>query len=583
MCGIIGYKGSENASPIIINGLKRLEYRGYDSWGVAIKNDKIEVLKKVGKISKFSEKIPESKIAVAHTRWGTHGKVTEANSHPHTGCKGKIAVVHNGIIENYQELKKELEKKGHIFKSETDSEVIPHLIEEYRGPNNFLEAAMLALRQLEGNYAVVIIEEGSDTMIGARNGSPLVVGIKGKSWFMASDVPAFLEHTNQVVFLDDGEMAVAGKELNFFEIKSGEQLKKESSKVNLDITQAEKGKYPYFFIKEIMEQGESLRRTLNQDRKLLLKAAEAINKSKSITVVACGTAYNASLIGSYFLREIADKKADVILGSEFDSMLKFIDKESLVIAVSQSGETADVLGPIKLAKNKGATIISLVNVQGSSLYRISDIALPLYAGPEIAVASTKAFTSQGILMALIAFACKGKFEEGKKLLEDTARKIKAMLGKRTDQETRELAEIICKKDIFCIGRGSNFPVALEAALKIKEVTCLHAEGLAGGELKHHTLALIEEGTPCIVFFSNDKQKKDMLSNAAEVKARGGFMVGIGPERHEIFDYFITVPEAGIISPLINMIPAQLLTYHLGIKLGCEIDYCKGLAKSVTVK
>ncbi len=580
MCGIMGYKGNNDATSIVINGLKRLEYRGYDSWGVAIKNSGLEVIKKVGKIGQFSDRLPKSTIAIGHTRWATHGLVTEENSHPHTDCKGKIAVVHNGIIENYIELKDELKKKGHEFSSDTDSEVIPHLVEEYSRDNGLLEAARLALNRLEGNFAVVIIEEGSDIMLGARRGSPLVVGVKGKEVFMASDVPAFLEHTNSVMFLDDGEMAVANESLNVLDIVTGKEIKKEISTVKWDITQAQKGSYPHFMLKEIMEQGSSLRGTLNQDDALLQNASNLINSSKDIIMVACGTAYHASLVGACYFREVAGKRPTVVLGSEFDS--EFIDEKTIVIAVSQSGETADVMGPVKAAKEKGAKILAIVNVQNSSLYRMADISLPINAGPEIAVASTKAFTSQVALLTLIAFSCANRLKEGRELIEDTAKKAADVLSK-TNDDAKQLALSLPEKDMFFIGRGINYPIALEAALKVKEVSYIHAEGLAAGELKHGTLALIEKGTPCIVFFSNDKHKQDTIGNAAEIKARGGYIIGIGPENNSTFDKFINVPDASVASPLLNVVPAQLLTYHLGVKRGCEIDHCRNLAKSVTVK
>lgn len=584
MCGIICYKGKKNATEIVTDGLKRLEYRGYDSWGIAFKNDKLDIIKKVGKIGDFygASKLKESHVAIGHTRWATHGGATEANAHPHISCDKKIAVVHNGIIENFQELRKELEKR-HKFVSETDTEVIPHLIEENMHLG-FEEAVKAALKRLEGNYAIVAVHEKEEKIIAAKKGSPLVLGLGDGEYFIASDVPAFLKHTNKVIFLDDEELVTINKEIKIYSLKTNKEIKKETSEIKWTLEQAQKNGYPHYMLKEISEQKETLKRAINQDEKEIKKIAEEINKGFGTFFVACGTAYHAALTASYIFSKITKKHINVVLASEFPSYEHFLTEKTLVIPISQSGETADVLEAVKAAKEKKSKIISIVNVTGSTLMRQSDVFFQTNAGPEIAVASTKAFTSQLALLTLLAYACDGKFEEGKKVLEKTAGYTGEMLSKEFGEQIKKLAKKIKDKEhLFIIGRSVNYPIALETALKIKEVSYIHAEGFAGGELKHGTLALIEQGTPCIVFASDDDNKKEILSNAMEIKARGGYIIGISPENNEVFDYFIKVPDKGGLSPIINIIPAQLLAYYLSVERGHNPDTPKNLAKSVTVK
>lgn len=582
MCGIIGYKGDENATSIIIEGLKSLEYRGYDSWGLAMKNGKISILKKVGMVGNFNGKLPKSNIAIGHTRWATHGGVTEANAHPHTDCSARIAVAHNGIIENYQDLKQELISKGHRFNSETDTEVIPHLIEELMKSNTFESATKLAIKKLKGNYAILVIHEDENKMIAARNGSPLVVGIKGNGYFAASDIPAFLNHTREVIFLDDNEMALINDEIKFQNILNGSEISKKTSKIEWEIEQAQKGNYEHYMLKEIIEQKQSIINAVTQDAKKIKDFVEAINNSLGIFFVACGTAYHAALVGSYLFSSITKKHVNVVLGSEFPNYKDFINERSLIIPISQSGETADVIASVKSAKEKGAKIYSIVNVVSSSLVRHSDYFLPLGAGPEMAVASTKAFTSQAAVLALLAFACANKIDEGKEKLSGLINKANMLINGSFLDCMKTLSQQIIKDNIFTIGRSANYPIALEAALKIKEVSYIHAEGYAGGELKHGPIALIERGTPCIVFASNDKNKYDIISNATEIKARGGYIIGISPERNEVFDYWVFVPDAGELSPIMNVIPAQLLAYYLALNKDLDPDKPRNLAKSVTV-
>lgn len=584
MCGIIGYKGNRNATEIVVEGLKRLEYRGYDSWGVAIKGKKIDLIKKVGKIGEFhnTSTLKKSKIAIGHTRWSTHGRVTEDNAHPHMSCDKKIAVVHNGIIENFQELKKELQK-NHKFSSETDTEVIPHLIEENMD-SGFEEAVKKTIKRLEGNYAIVVINKDEEKIIAARKGSPLILGLGKNEIFIASDTPAFLKYTNKVIFLDDEEFVVINEKIKICNLKTDKEIIREKKEIRWNLEQAQKNGYPHFMIKEIFEQQTTLRRAIKQDDEKIKKIAGEINKSFGTFFVACGTAYHAALTASYIFSRITKKHINIVLASEFPNYEHFLTKKTLVIPISQSGETADVLDAVKSAKEKGAKIISIVNVIGSTLMRQSDNYFQTNAGPEIAVASTKAFTSQLALLTLLAYACNGELEKGKKRLENTADCIKKILKEEFEKKIRELAAKIKEKNhIFLIGRSVNYPIALEAALKIKEVSYIHAEGFAGGELKHGTLALIEEGTPCIVFVADDENKKEIISNAMEIKSRGGYIIGISPEDNEAFDYFIKVPNSGSLSPIINIIPSQLLAYHLGRERGCDIDRCRNLAKSVTVK
>jgi len=584
MCGIIGYKGKQNATKIVIEGLKKLEYRGYDSWGIALKTDKIELIKKVGKIGKFSDtnKLKESNMAIAHTRWATHGKVTEENSHPHTSCDGKIAVVHNGIIENFQELRKELGKK-HKFKSETDTEVIPHLIEDniHLG---FEEAVKKAVSKIKGRYAILVMNADSDRLIAVRRGSPLIAGIKNGEKFIASDIPAFLEHTKDVMYLDDNEMIVVDGDIEFFNLETGEELKKRRITIDWDSKQAEKGEHKHFLIKEIMEQKDTIMRATNQKDEEILKVADEIKNAYGTFFTGCGTAGKVCMVGEYIFSKVANKHINSVVSSEFPNYNHFLKDKTLIITVSQSGETADVMEAVETAKKKGAKIISLVNVMGSSLQRSSDYAFMINAGPEKAVASTKVTTAQIAVTMLLAYATANKLQEGKRLLMETAAKVNDMLNPRYESRIEKLAEELKdSSNMYIIGKSLNYPVALEAAIKIMEVSNIHAQGFAGGEMKHGPLALIEMNSPVMTIVGNDESKQEILSNAMEAKARGGYIIGVAPENNDVFDYWIKVPDVGNASPIVNLIPIQILAYHLALKRGCDPDYCRNLAKSVTVK
>lgn len=588
MCGIIAYIGNRNASSVVLNGLRSLEYRGYDSCGIAVLNGDIEMRKDVGKVDAVNSKVNflevEGKIAIAHTRWATHGSVTKENAHPHFSNNKKIAVVHNGIIENYQELRKRLISKGFRFYSDTDTEVIPNLIEYYMIENHdFLDAVKLALKDLKGNYAVVIMNKDREEIVAARKESPLVVGVGKGEYFVASDIPAFLEYTKDVIYLNDGDIVSLNHRMIIFNLNENREVQRKIETIQWDAEQAKKGAFDHFMLKEISEQADVIKRAINQNKETVLEIAESIKKARGIYFVACGTAYHACLAASYKFSKIAKKHVNICLASEFPNYEDFLIPESLVIAVSQSGETADVLGAIRAAKSKGAKVISIVNVMGSSLVRESDEALMQNAGPEISVLSTKSYTSQLAILTLLAYAIDDRYEEGREKLKDLINHIYYLTSINTRNYIKKLANKLKNVDhIYTIGRSLQYTTALEAALKIKEVTYIHAEGFAGGELKHGSIALIEKGTPCIVFTSTDTES-DIISNAMELKSRGGYIIGIGPKNNEVFDFFIKVRESEEANSICQIIPVQILAYQLALLRGCDPDKPRNLAKSVTVK
>ncbi len=586
MCGIIGYKGSREAGPILIDSLKRLEYRGYDSYGFAtVSEGRLITRKSVGRISDNNEKhaLPGN-IGIGHTRWATHGGVTEYNAHPHTDCRGSVAVVHNGIIENFQSLKNELLSRGHRFASETDTEIIPHLIEEFLAMG-FEEAVKRAVEKIRGRYAVVAIQKDSDRVVAVRRGSPLIIGVgENNDFYVASDIPAFLEHTRNVMYLDDNQMVVLNERPEFFDLETGKRISKRVVEIQWDAKQAEKGEYGHYLIKEIMEQKNTIMRAINQRDEDITRIADEINRAFGTFVTGCGTAGKVCLAAEYLFSRIANKHINFIVSSEFPNYQHFLKEGGLLIAVSQSGETADVLEAIDAAKRKNVKVISLVNVMGSTLDRMSDHTFLINAGPEKAVASTKATTAQLALVTLLAYACAGRLQEGKSLLMEAASKVNDMLNPRYEDRIRDLAENLKDQpNVYIIGRSLNYPMALEAAIKIMEVSNIHAQGFAGGELKHGPLALIEEGVPVIVLTGNDEVRGDVIGNAMEAKTRGAFIIGVGPERNDVFDYWLRTPDVGDASPIVNIIPIQILAYHLGVLKGCDPDYCRNLAKSVTVK
>ncbi len=596
MCGIFGYVGSRrDAGRIAIEGLKNLEYRGYDSWGVACKRgETLTVSKDVGPIGTVDSDLyaAECSLAIAHTRWATHGGVTQRNAHPHLSEDGQIAVVHNGIVENYLELKRDLKAKGHTFQSETDTEVIPHLIEEeLKECGDFAAAVRRACMHFEGRYAVLALHTKSNTLVAARTGSPLIVGVeqrKGsaeRGYFIASDIPAFMAHTKTVQYIDDGEMVVTdGKSILFSDIATGEERPKREVAITWNVEQAQKGDFEHYMLKEIMDQKESVARAVNQDAEQIRTLAGAIHGAKGTFLVGCGTAAKACMAAEYFFSVIAQKHVNFAPASEFKLFHHFLRKESLLIVVSQSGETADVLEAMHVAKSKGAKVLAIVNSEGSTIDREADYSLLINAGPERAVASTKALTGQLAVLLQIAYALAERLHDGKTLLLETSSTINDMLNPRFVERLEDIAERIKdEEDLYIIGKSWNYPMAMESAIKIQEVSYVHAEGFAAGELKHGPIALIEEGTPCIVLTGKDEVQQDILSNAMELKARGAFIIGVGPERSEVFDEWIKVPDAGAAQAIVNIIPIQVLAYELAVKRGKNPDMPRNLAKSVTVK
>jgi glucosamine--fructose-6-phosphate aminotransferase (isomerizing) len=589
MCGIFGYVGNKsNAAEIVLDGLKRLEYRGYDSWGVAavpVSSQRIAVKKKAGKIGDANVRdLPKSTLAFGHTRWATHGGVTDLNAHPHLDCSGTIALIHNGIFENYEEIKKKLATRGHHFRSETDTEVAVHLIEEYAHSMMFTKAVQKAFNDMKGLNAIIVLDTRDHKLIAARNGSPLVVGFGSGENFLASDAAALLPHTKQVHYLEDDQMAIlAPHGVILFHAKTGEHMYPKKQHLTWNIEDAEKGDYPYFMLKEIYEQ-PGVVADIAANALYTETHAGHIKKSRGAYLVGCGTAFYAAIAGEYLFSKIAKRHVNVAIGSEFGYHLDFLNRDSLVIAISQSGETMDILESVKKAKLKGAKILALVNVLGSTLYREADYKTLIDAGPEKGVASTKAFIGMLAHLTLMAYAVSGKTSDGVSVLTRAVLSMKKVLSDATVQKIRGLAKKLKKSEhIYVIGRGLSYPTALETALKIKEISYIHAEGLAAGELKHGPLALVTRGTPCIAYLPNDETYGANLAGAMEMKARGGYIIGISHKPHEVFDYFIQVPDAGVATIMPNVVVAQLLAYELTIARGLDPDMPRNLAKSVTVK
>ncbi len=596
MCGIFVYLGPrDDAAAIVLEGLKRLEYRGYDSWGLAVPSvDGLKVERRVGKIGGVSAEddaiaiLDHSNIAIGHTRWATHGGVTERNAHPHLSCDGQIGIIHNGIVENAQELKEELLAAGHHLASETDSAVIAHLIEAALRDRSFPEAVRHAFRRLRGRNAIVALGSTDHEVVVAKSGSPIVIGVGGSDaapeLFVSSDMPALLTHTNRVVWLGDHEMAVLNGAARFAMIETGAAVERIAETVAWAPEQAERGEHAYFMIKEIHEQRDAVQRAINQPPALLDEVAAVMRVAQEVCFVGCGTAGVVGRIGTYLFADIAGRATSAILGSEFKNYRHSMHERTLLIAISQSGETADLLEAVDVALARGSRVVAVVNVPGSMLTRKAHYTLLVQAGPEKAVASTKATLGQVAVLGLLAHACAGQAGHGHALLTHVAAHIDSLLTPEYLGQVRALAErLAAADDLYVIGRGINYPVALEAAIKVQEVSYIHAEGLAGGELKHYAIALIGPGTPCIILASNDETRAEILSNAAQVKARGGFTIGVGPENHEIFDAHLPVPDGGGLSPLLTLIPLQLLAYYLACARGHDPDMPRNLAKSVTVK
>ncbi|MEK6808020.1 MAG: glutamine--fructose-6-phosphate transaminase (isomerizing), partial [Nanoarchaeota archaeon] len=538
MCGIISYIGPRDATEIVVSGLKKLEYRGYDSFGFVIKNNSdFKIAKKVGRVSEATAEglgLPKSNLAVGHTRWATHGGVTEANAHPHVSNNGKIVVVHNGIIENYQEQKKFLESQGFKFYSQTDTEIIPNTIEYHMRKYDFTEACKHSLSHLQGQYALVVMYKDENKLIAVRKEAPLVLGIGEGEFFVASDVPAFIDYTKKVIFLNEMDMAIIHNGVKVFNLIKNSFVDRDITNIDWDAEQAKKGNFEHFFMKEVSEQASAIERVVGLDKQIISEIAEDINKAKGIYLVACGTASFACMQASYLFSKIARKHVNICIASEFPHFKHFLTQDSLIITVSQSGETADVLDAMRAAKTAGSNIISITNVMGSTAMRESHKSILQRAGPEICVLSTKSYTTQLAIFTLLAYELAGKLDEGREKLKEVVRYIYYLTSENTRKFTQEIAKNLrYAQHIYLIGKGPQYPTALEAALKIKEVSYVHAEGYAGGELKHGNIALIEYGTPCIVFTSNETEK-EIISNAMELKARGGYIIGVGPNNNPAF-------------------------------------------------
>jgi glutamine---fructose-6-phosphate transaminase (isomerizing) len=586
MCGIFGYVGKLNkAAEITLEGLKLLEYRGYDSWGVAVKQGKKIVFEKhVGKIGDAKVNLPESTLGIGHTRWATHGGVTEKNAHPHMDCAKTIAVVHNGIVENFQELKADLIKKGHKFVSETDTEVIPHLVEENLKHEGFSSSVRDAFNALKGLNAVVVANAVSKEIVAAKTGSPLIAGIGDGELFIASDASAIVRHTKKVIFLKDNEMVIIGKDIQLISLPGGERIEVKPETVNWSYEISTKGIYPDFMIKEIYEQPTVIRNIANNYSDQIEKLAKIIKNARGTYFIGAGTASYAALAGTYLLSKIAKRHVNTTVASEFNYLEDFLTKESLIIALSQSGETIDVVEPLNRAKEKGCKVFAITNTLGSSIYRMADYNMLLNAGPEKAVASTKAYIAKVSVILMLAYAFIGEIEKAKEILLNTANEIQRLTSKDSVDQIKNVAKFLSKvRNVYSIGRGVSYSSALESALKIKEVSYIPTEGLAGGELKHGTLALISKGVPCIVFAPLDETHESIISNAIEIKARGGTIIGISPQRAEVFDHFIEVKDLDCGSYIAQVVVAQLLAYYIAVRLGLDPDKPRNLAKSVTVK
>ncbi len=612
MCGIVGYIGKRNATPIIIEGIKRLEYRGYDSSGIAILNDEkeLKIFKESGKIIELERALPSPEqtfgnVGIAHTRWATHGEPNTINAHPHTGCKGKIAVVHNGIIENHMNLRNKLESEGHKFKSDTDSEVLAHLIEHFlKIENNLKIAVQDALKLVEGTFGIAVIsQENPDSIIAARKGSPLILGIGEDEFFVTSDVTAIIIHTKKVIYLEDDEIVTINHESYQITNLQNEDIEADISIVDWDVSSIDKGEYKHFMLKEIFEQPTSIYNAFRgrlygrlSTVKLggLNMTGEELRRVKRLQIIACGTSWHAALIGKHIIENLARIPVEVEYASEYRYRNPIIPEDTIVFAISQSGETADTLAGLREAQAKGARVLGITNTIGSTIARESDGGTYIHAGVEIGVASTKAFTSQVTILTLLAVLL-GRMKDlqptfGKSFireLELIPKKIEVILQK--SNEIRKIAKTIKNfPNALYLGRGVNYPVALEGALKLKEISYIHAEGYPAAEMKHGPIALIDENMPVIAIAPDDEIYEKIISNLEEVKARNGRIISIATEGDErikqISESVIYVPKTiRTLQPLLTVIPLQLLAYHVADLRGLDVDQPRNLAKSVTVE
>ncbi len=609
MCGIVGYIGNKNVAEVIINGLRRLEYRGYDSVGIAALNIRLIVQKQKGKVSDLNavlkyEDFKGFNCGIGHTRWATHGEPNDVNAHPHTDCKGEIALVHNGIIENYAAIKKILLEHNHTIKSETDTEVLVHLIEYYHQTLPLVDAVQKTLTKVEGTYGIVVISKKEpDKLVAARNGSPLIIGVGDGDMIVASDASAIVEHTRNVIYVSDGEIIeITRNNVKTYNLEK-QKIEKHTDKIDWDIADIEKQGFAHFMLKEIFEQPETIQnafrgRILLEDGKTRLDGLrlteDELNAIRRIIFIACGTSWHAGLIGEYLIEEYARIPVEVEYASEFRYRSPILDKGDLVIVISQSGETADTLAALREAKARGVKVLGITNVVGSTIARESDGGVYIHAGPEIGVASTKAFTSQITVLILLTFyLARRKYmtaDAGREFLQEligAPKLVKHILDK--NDEIKTIAQLYQHhRNFLYLGRGIQFPVALEGALKLKEISYIHAEGYPAAEMKHGPIALIDEDMPVVFIAVKDEVYQKVVSNMQEVKARKGKIIAIATEGDEEIkkyaDHVIYVPGTRkIVSPLLTVIPLQLLAYHIAVLRGCNVDQPRNLAKSVTVE
>jgi glutamine---fructose-6-phosphate transaminase (isomerizing) len=614
MCGIIGYIGQKQVLPILIDGLRRLEYRGYDSAGVAVlRNGQIELRRSAGKLARLEEAIAisplEGEYGIGHTRWATHGRPTEENAHPHVDCTGRIVVVHNGIIENYLDLKHQLQKEGHVFVTETDTEIVAHLVEREMRQDGLENAVRRALLYMRGLFALVLMSaDDPNKIVTVRNGPPIVVGLGEGEFFVASDIPAILSHTRDVVFLGDEEMAVITQSGVEFTDYSGRAVSNKSTRVAWDPVMAEKAGYKHFMLKEIFEQPMAIKetvlgRTSLESGKVFLHEIQipdqALREVERIVILACGTSWHAALIGKFMIESVARVPVDVDYGSEYRYRDPIVSPNTLTVVITQSGETADTLAALREAKKRGARSISICNVVGSMATRETEGTIYTHAGPEIGVASTKAFTSQLVALHLLALYL-GQVR-GTLTPDDARPHIEGLMQLpllieevlKSEPLTEEIARRFYQRsDFLFLGRGINYPIALEGALKLKEISYIHAEGYPAGEMKHGPIALIDDQMPIVTIAPADHVFEKMVGNIQEAKARGGSVIALATERHNgikdlldpAHDFLLTVPDAHpLITPVLMVIPLQLLSYHIAVRRGCDVDQPRNLAKSVTVE
>jgi glucosamine--fructose-6-phosphate aminotransferase (isomerizing) len=588
MCSIIGIVGKNVVAPVLVESLKRMEYRGYDSVGLAtLSTNKISVRKGIGKVSQVNSNLNlagmEGSVGIGHTRWATHGGVTDYNAHPHPCCTNDIAVVHNGIIENYKELKEELVKKGHKFRSETDSEVIAHLLEDHYNPRKDIKSAMMeTVKRLDGSYAfVAMFSNGS--LACARLDEPLVIGISDNAYYASSDVLGFLQYTDQAVFLDNRDMAIIDKaNIDIFNF-GGEVVARGVTKVAWELADVNKGEFAHYTIKEIFEQRTSIKAATYQEERKIKAFCDAIASAGNLILTGSGTSYHTSLITTMVGSRLMKKRFEPVMASEFKYNMDSIDKDTVVVAISQSGETADVLSAAKLARAAGAKILSIVNVPTSSLARTADVSLGINSGPEIGVAATKSFTGQvSLAYAILDRMSGGRVGFDRDVVSD---KIAKMLAGSAGIERLVNMTMPKVNDIYLLGRSIHFPIALEGALKMKELAYVHAEGIAAGELKHGPLALMDRNAVVFVLNPDDKTYSDTLSSAHEVKARGAKIIGISNIPNDVYDAMIEIPKMDneLLYPLIEIIPLQLFSYYLALHHNADPDFPRNLAKSVTVR